>query len=116
MALPQESLDRIAKVIFNKVKGTKMPISGNFGEGEVVITKVECKNFGSSTMEIMVNLKYIQTKKETNWRYVSPQSLGRRRNDKIKSMIQYSDNHEINSLAKVFGVRFVNVQKITVKK
>jgi len=43
MRLPQESLDRIAKVIFNKVKGAKMPISGNFGEGEVVITKGECK-------------------------------------------------------------------------
>jgi hypothetical protein len=116
MKLPQESLDRIAKVIFNKVKGTKTPISGNFGEGDIVITKVECKDFGFSHMELIVNVKYIQTKKETNWRYASPQWLGRRRNDKIKSMIQYSCNHEINSLAKVFGIRFLNVDKITVKK
>ena len=48
MRLPQESLDRIAKVIFNKVKGVKTPISGNFGEGDIVITKVRCENFGTS--------------------------------------------------------------------
>ena len=45
MRLPQESLDRIAKVIFNKVKGVKTPISGNFGEGDIVITKVICQNY-----------------------------------------------------------------------
>ena len=31
-------------------------------------------------------------------------------------MIQYTDNHEINSLAKVFGAKFITVDKITVKK
>ena len=116
MRLPQESLDRIAKVIFNKVKGVKTPISGNFGEGDIVITKVRCENYGMSNMELIVSVRYTQTRKESNWRYVSPQYLGRRRNDKIKSMIQYSCNHEINSLAKVFGAKFVNVEKITVKK
>ena len=116
MRLPQESLDKIAKVIFNKVKSVKTPISGNFGEGDIVITKVICQNYGMSNMELIVSVKYIQTRKETNWRYVSPQWLGRRRNDKIKTMIQYTDNHEINSLAKVFGAKFITVDKITVKK
>jgi hypothetical protein len=116
MRLSQESLDRITKVIFDKVKGVKTPISGNFGEGDIVITKVRCENYGMLNMELIVSVKYIQKSKETYWRHVSPQFLGRRRNDKIKSMIQYSNNHEINSLAKVFGIRFVNVEKITVKK
>lgn len=116
MRLPQESLDRIAKVIFNKVKGVKTPISGNFGEGDIVITKVRCENYGMSNMELIVSVRYTQTRKESNWRYVSPQYLGRRRNDKIKTMLQYTDSHEINSLAKVFGAKFVNVEKITVKK
>jgi len=116
MRLPQESLDRIAKVIFNKVKGVKTPISGNFGEGDIVITKVRCENYGMSNMELIVSVRYTQTRKENNWRYVSPQWLGRRRNDKIKTMLQYTDSHEINSLAKVFGAKFVNVEKITVKK
>jgi hypothetical protein len=116
MRLPQESLDKIAKVIFNKVKCVKTPISGSFGEGDIVITKVRCENYGMSNMELIVSVRYTQTRKESNWRYVSPQWLGRRRNDKIKTMLQYTDNHEINSLAKVFGAKFVNVEKITVKK
>ena len=116
MLLPQENLDRIAKAIFNKVKDIKTPIYGNFGEGEFVITKVKCENCGFSRMEIIVNVKYIQTKKETNYRYASLQYIGRGRNYKIKHVLEHSGNHEISCLAKVFGISIITVDKITVKK
>jgi hypothetical protein len=63
-----------------------------------------------------VNVKYIQTRKETNYRYVSLQYIGRKRNAKIKNVLEHSDNHEIKCLAKVFGISFITVDKITVKK
>ena len=88
-----------------------------FGKGVIVVTGIEFIRdwYIADGYEVSLNVKYIQKEANQGHRWQTPQLLGRRRNDKIRTTIDWGTN-DITLMAKVMGIKRLNVNKITVKK
>ena len=118
MRTPKETLDRIGNFFISNLKDKEVEIVGMFGKGVIVVTGVEYTRdwyIGGGGYEVSLNVKYIQKEANQGHRWQTPQLVGRRRNDKIRTTIDWGTN-DITLMAKVMGIKRLNVNKITVKK
>ena len=115
LEMTQENRLKLNKFILSKLKSIDpIVIKGNFGEGEVYITKasIEVKPW---SLDLYVKVKYVE-KVSTNISWLSKNTIGRRRNDKIKDTITWDQKSIVKMIAKTFGVGVITVASITVKK
>ena len=62
MMLSKESLDKFGKFFLKKAKTMKMEISGNFGEGVVLVTGIHNLSQYGGNIYMGINLKYVPNK------------------------------------------------------
>jgi hypothetical protein len=113
---PENKL-KLEKFLLKKLKEVApVKIEGYwFGTGEVQIVKARVDANWYNKAELHVKIKYVElTPSNMNWH--SAHSIGRRRNDRIRSAIQWTNN-EYKMIAKAFGLsEHINIETITVKK
>ena len=113
---PENKL-KLEKFLLKKLKEiAPVKIEGYwFGAGEVHIVKARIDANWYNRAELHVKVKYVETTPcSNNWN--SAHSIGRRRNDKIRSTIQWNDN-KYKMITKAFGLsEHINIETITVKK
>jgi hypothetical protein len=110
-----ENRQKLNKFILSKLKTIDpIVVKGTFGEGEVYITKasIEVKPW---SIDLYLKVKYIE-KTSTDRSWLSKNTLGRRRNDKIKDTIIWDPKCVVKMIAKPFGVGNITVESVTVKK
>ena len=115
LEMTQENRLKLNKFILSKLKSIDpIVIKGNFGEGEVYITKasIEVKPW---SLDLYVKVKYVE-KVSTNISWLSKNTIGRRRNDRIKDVITWHQDSIVRLIAKPFGVSNVTIESVTVKK
>ena len=106
---------KIETFILSKIKSLgSININSGYGEGELIIKKVTVENrYDGHPHRLHLDVVYHGTTNKCRWE--TPQYAGRRRNDQIRNMFQWQQN-DIKFLAKVFGIKHIEVNKITVKK
>ena len=106
---------KIETLLLNKLKSSEtFKFDSYYGKGEVIVKKVKVRSHSSGRpYSLQLEVVYHGTVEKCRWE--TPQSIGRRRNDEIRNAIAWRDNH-IKTLAKVFGISYVEVEKITLKK
>lgn len=106
---------KIETLLMNKLKSSEVfKFDSYYGNGEVIVKKLKVRsNSNGRPCTLQVELVYHGTIEKRRWE--TPQSIGRRRNDEIRNAISWRDNH-IKTLAKVFGISYIEVEKITLKK
>lgn len=114
--MTQENRQKLNKFILSKLKTINpIVVKGTFGEGEVYITKASIEVKPWSFVDLYLKVKYIE-KTPTDRSWISKNTLGRRRNDKIKDTIVWNQNSIVKMIAKPFGVGNITVESVTVKK
>jgi hypothetical protein len=106
---------KIETLLLNKLKSSEtFKFDSYYGNGELIVKKLRVRSdsFGRPC-SLELELVYHGTVEKRRWE--TPQSIGRRRNDEIRNTIMWRDNH-IKTLAKVFGINRIEVEKITLKK
>lgn len=107
---------KIETFIVNKIKSLgPININSTYGEGELIIKKVTVETLYSNNRPYKLHLEVVFHGNTSKCRWESPQYAGRRRNDEIRSKLQWQQN-DIKLLVKVFGINQIQVNKITVKK
>ena len=113
---PENKL-KLEKFLLKKLKDvTPAKVEGYwFGAGEVHIVKARVDANWYNRAELHVKIKYVElTPSNMSWH--SAHTIGRRRNDRIRSAIQWTNN-EYKMIAKAFGLsEHINIETITVKK
>jgi hypothetical protein len=115
LEMTPENRKKLNKFILSKLKTIDpIVVKGTFGEGEVYITKasIEVKPW---SIDLYVKVKYVE-KVSSDRSWLSKNTLGRRRNDKIKDTIVWNQNSTVKIIAKPFGVGNITVESVTVKK
>ena len=115
--------EKYTKFVSEKLKSAKsFKVAGNyFGEVEAYVHKVSFKFYnylsGSTGVEVRFELKFKQISGPTGWRYGwSKQTAGRRRNEQIRHQLSWVKDNDISILCKMFGVTYINIDKITESK
>ena len=107
---------KIETLVLNKIKSLgPIKIDSGYGDGELIIKNVRVETLYSNNLPYRLYLDIIYHGTTNKCRWESPQYAGRRRNDQIRNMLQWQQN-DIKFLAKVFGIKHIEVNKITVKK
>ena len=110
--------EKIASIIKKKVQDVG-PIehSSNWGSGIITIKNVRVESYwGKNRFELYFDIVYKPTSEYKRSYWQTPQVIGRRRNDNIRSRFEYSRDNPFDSLYKVFNIRTITISKITVKK
>jgi len=111
-----ENRVKLEKFLLKKLKEvTPVKVEGYwFGAGEVHIVKARV-DANWYNAELHIKVKYVETTpSNTSWH--SAHTVGRKRNDRIRSAIQWTNN-EYKMIAKAFGLsEHINIETITVKK
>jgi hypothetical protein len=112
---PMNIKTKIETLIKNKFKSSPIvKLDSSYAEGVVTIKKVNVSTLSNGlpyTLEIEVQFQ--GETKGGSW--LSAQYKGRRRNNEITSRICWQEN-DMKLLSRVFGIRYIEVKKITVKK
>ena len=67
------------------------------------------------TQENRVKVKYVEkTSTERSW--LSKNTVGRRRNERIKDEIVWRPNNFVRAIAKSFSINNITIESVTVKK
>lgn len=107
---------KIETFIVNKIKSLgPIKINSTYGEGELIIKKVTVETLYSNNRPYRLHLEVVYHGITNKCRWETPQYAGRRRNDEIRSKLQWQQN-DIKLMVKVFGINIIQVNKITVKK
>ncbi len=107
---------KIETFVLSKIKSLgPVKINSGYGDGELIIKKVTIETLYSNNLPYRLHLDVVYHGTTNKCRWESPQYAGRRRNDQIRNMFQWQQN-DIKFLAKVFGIKHIEVNKITVKK
>jgi len=110
-----ENRVKLDKFILSKLKSNApLVIKGVFGEGEIHIVKsrVQANPWGA---ELYLKVKYVEkTSSDRSW--LSKNTIGRRRNDRIKDEIVWRHNNFVRMIAKPFGINNITIESVTVKK
>ena len=112
---PMNIKTKIETLIKNKFKSSPIvKLDSGYAEGVVTIKKVNVSTLSNGlpyTLEVEVQFQ--GETKGGSW--LSAQYKGRRRNNEITSRICWQEN-DMKLLSRVFGIRYIEVKKITVKK
>jgi hypothetical protein len=107
---------KIETFILSKIKSLgPININSTYGDGELIIKNVRVETLYINNLPYRLHLDVVYHGTTNKCRWESPQYAGRRRNQEIRSKIQWQQN-DIKFLAKVFGIKNIEVNKITVKK
>ncbi len=107
---------KIETFILSKIKSLgPININSGYGEGELIIKNVRVETLYSNNLPYRLHLDIVYHGTTNKCRWETPQYAGRRRNDQIRNMLQWQQN-DIKLMVRVFGIKNIEVNKITVKK
>lgn len=113
--MTQENRVKLDKFILSKLKSNApLVIKGVFGEGEVHIVKSRVQ-VNPWSAELYLKVKYVEkTSSDRSW--LSKNTVGRRRNERIKDEIVWRQNNFVKVIAKSFSINNITIESVTVKK